>query len=193
MLYNYGQLNTEIVIILLKILALCRNIAMNGSGIVPWSVLENIAASSKWLKRKTELIEEKDKLIQKKATNGTAFLVQAYRGGIFDAELGEGNIGGEKNKTRPVVVFSPDNLNRGHTVVVVPLSTKFKTNPNGLAKYKNHYLLRKSDYPFLDKDSAVKFEDIRSIDVVRLRKLRGNVKKVDMKRMQRAILFVCGY
>jgi mRNA interferase MazF len=72
-----------------------------------WSVLDNIISSSKWLKRKTELFVEKNLLLRKNLLNNSPFIVQAYRGGIFDAELGEGNIGGEKNKTRPVVVISP--------------------------------------------------------------------------------------
>ena len=158
-----------------------------------WSVLENITASSKWLKRKTELIEEKEQLILHKNATGASQIVQAYRGAIFDAELGEGNIGGEKNKTRPVLVISPNNLNKGHTVVIVPLSTKFQLGSNGLPKYKNHYLLKKADYSFLDKDSVVKFEDIRSIDVVRLRQLRGNVSKIDMRQMEDNLKFTCGY
>ena len=72
-----------------------------------WSVLDNIISSSKWLKRKTELIVEKDLLLRKNLLNNPPFIVQAYRSDIFDAKLGEGNIGGEKNKTRPVVVISP--------------------------------------------------------------------------------------
>ena len=158
-----------------------------------WSVLENISASSKWLKRKTELIEQKEQLILQKNTTGAPQIVQAYRGAIFDAELGEGNIGGEKNKTRPVLIISPNQLNKGHTVVIVPLSTKFQLAQNGLPKYRNHYLLKKSDYPFLDQDSAVKFEDIRSIDVVRLRQLRGNISSDDMRRMENNLKFTCGY
>lgn len=158
-----------------------------------WSVLENLTASIKWQKRKTELIEEKDKLLARKAAKGANTIAQVYRGAIFDAELGEGNIGGEKNKTRPVLVLSPNMLNHGHTVVVVPLSTKYPMNKKGLAQYHNHYILKKVNYPFLDKDSAVKFEDIRSVDVVRLRKLRGNVSAVDMKRMEKNLKFMCGY
>ena len=158
-----------------------------------WSVLENITASSKWLKRKTELIEEKEKLILRKQNTGASELVQAYRGAIFDAELGEGNIGGEKNKTRPVLIISPNRLNKGHTIVVVPLSSKFQVDDSGMPKYQNHYLLKKADYPFLDQDSVVKFEDIRSIDVVRLRNLRGNISSNDMIRMERNLKFTCGY
>lgn len=158
-----------------------------------WTVLENISQAGKWLKRKIELIEEKDRLLQCQASQGLPYIVPAYRGGVFDAELGLGNIGGEKNKTRPVIVLTPNMLNKGHTVVVVPMSTKFSRNRQGLPRYQNHYLLRKADYPFLDKDSVAKFEDIRSIDVVRLRQFRGNVSADDMKKMKNALLFTYGY
>lgn len=158
-----------------------------------WDKHTNISDAAKWLKRKIELIENKDVLIQNKLKRGTTYIIQAKRGGIFDCELGYGNIGGEKNKTRPVLILSNNSLNNGHTVVVVPLSTKFARLQNGMPKYKNHYLLKKSQYGFLDKDSAVKFEDIRNVDVARLRQFRGNVNVVDMKRMQKNIKFTFGY
>lgn len=158
-----------------------------------WLVSDNISQAGKWLKRKIELIEEKDLLLQRQASQGLPHIVHVLRGGIFDAELGLGNIGGEKNKTRPVIVLTPNRLNKGHTVVVVPMSTKFLRDRQGLPRYQNHYLLRKADYPFLDNDSVAKFEDIRSIDVVRLRQLRGNVSADDMKKMKKAILFTYGY
>ena len=159
-----------------------------------WDSNGNIVDAAKWLKRKVELIEEKSVLIARRAARHTPYYAQVYRGGIFDCELGQGNIGGEKNKTRPVLVISRNLLNRGHTVLVVPLSTKFdRDTRTRLPKYPNHYLLRKSDYPFLDKDSVVKFEDLRSIDVVRLRKFRGNVRTKDMDRMKKNLLFTSGY
>ncbi|MCI8385385.1 MAG: type II toxin-antitoxin system PemK/MazF family toxin [Acutalibacter sp.] len=158
-----------------------------------WTVFDNISQAGKWLKRKIELIEEKGRLLQAQASRGSPYIVLVHRGAVFDAELGLGNIGGEKNKTRPVVVLTPDRLNKGHTVVVVPLSTQFLVDNQGLPKYQNHYLLRKSDYPFLAKDSVTKFEDIRSIDVVRLRQRRGDISKEDMRRMKKAILFTLGY
>ena len=158
-----------------------------------WTVLDNISQAGKWLKRKIELIEEKELLLQRQASQSLPRIAPVYRGGIFDAELGLGNIGGEKNKTRPVIILTPNMLNKGHTVVVVPMSTKFSRSQRGLPLYRNHYLLRKSDYPFLDKDSVAKFEDIRSIDVVRLRQFRGNVSADDMQKMKKAILFTYGY
>lgn len=158
-----------------------------------WTVIDNISQAGKWLKRKIELIEEKEQLLQNQASKKSPYIVLAHRGEIFDAELGLDNIGGEKNKTRPVIVLTPNRLNKGHTVVVVPMSTKFPRDQQGLPRYQNHYLLRKADYQFLDKDSVAKFEDIRSIDVVRLRQLRGSVSADDMKKMKKAILFTYGY
>ena len=159
-----------------------------------WTSESNIIDAAKWLKRKADLIEEKAVLIAKKTTLHSPYIAYVRRGGIFDCELGHGNVGGEKNKTRPVLVLSTNVLNKGHTVLIVPLSTKFDIDPRTrLPKYKNHYLLRKRDYPFLDRDSVAKFEDLRSVDVVRLRKLRGNVDAKDMKRMKRNLLFVSGY
>ena len=145
------------------------------------------------LKRKTELIEEKKVLIDRKIATNSDRIATVFRGGIFDVELGEGNIGGEKNKTRPAVVVTPDRMNKGNTVIIIPLSTKFSLGPNGRPLYRNHYLLRKADYPFLDTDSVIKTEDIRSVDVVRLRNLRGNLNREDMKRLKNSILFICGY
>lgn len=159
-----------------------------------WSSSSNIVEAAKWLKRKAELIEEKSKLIAKKTSRHAKCYVVVHRGGIFDCELGLGNIGGEKNKTRPVLIISDNMLNKGHTVLVVPLSTKFDLKPGtSLPKYANHYLLKQSIYPFLDADSVAKFEDMRSVDVVRLRKLRGNITKQDMKNMKKNLLFMCGY
>ena len=108
-----------------------------------WNKTDNIIDASKWLKRHVELIEEKEVLIQNKRKRGTDYVVQTFRGGIFDTELGNGNIGGEKNKTRPAMIISPNRMNKGNTVIVIPLSTKFPRKPNGLPKYDNHYLLKK--------------------------------------------------
>lgn len=158
-----------------------------------WDKYTNVTDAATWLKRKVELIFEKDRLIRKKAATGAAYYVKVKRGGIFDCELGYANIGGEKNKTRPVLILSNNALNKGNTVVVVPLSTKYPVDASGKALFQNHYILYKSQYPFLDKDSAVKFEDIRSVDVVRLRQLRGNITKLDMKQMLKNLKFTMGY
>lgn len=57
-----------------------------------WTKEKNIRNAGHWLARAIELIELKD--YQKR--NGTVPTI--YRGGVFNVELGEGNLGGEKNK-----------------------------------------------------------------------------------------------
>lgn len=163
-----------------------------------WTKEENIKQAGIWLSRKIGLIDEKDALL--KARNRRAIrsgkkesIKEIFRGGVFHAELGTANIGGEKNKTRPVLVMSPNHMNKEHTVVVVPLSTKFKLKSDGTPMYNSQYLLKKSDYPLLDADSMVKFEDIRCIDVVRLRGLIFNVDKKEMKRMKKNLMETMGY
>ena len=141
-----------------------------------WSKEVNIKSAATWLTRKVTLIEEKDRLlhVQKANIDLTGSYVEIrtiYRGTVYWVEFGEANIGGEKNKTRPAVVLSPNRLNKGHTVVVAPISKQFQKKLNGLPKFNNHYLLKKSEYPTLERDSVVKFEDIRSVDVVRI----GNI------------------
>jgi mRNA-degrading endonuclease toxin of MazEF toxin-antitoxin module len=84
-------------------------------------------------------------------------------------------------------------MNKGNTILVVPLSTKYKKQPNGLPLYKNHYLFKKEDYPALAADSVAKFEDMRSIDVVRLRGLICNVSSDDMERMKSNVNYILGY
>lgn len=165
---------------------------------MPWNKNNNIKEAAIWLSRKIGLIEEKNQLLIKQqktfARSGKQPPIKTiYRAGIFHAEMGTANIGGEKNKTRPVLVMSPNVMNKGHTVIVVPLSTKFKLKPDGTPLYDNQYLLKKVDYPKLDADSMVKFEDVRSVDVVRLRGHICNVESVEMKRMKKCLLSSMGY
>lgn len=163
-----------------------------------WTKEENIKQAGIWLARKIGLIEEKYALLVARDTRAKRSghrepIKQIYRGGIFHAELGTANIGGEKNKTRPVLIMTPNALNKEHTVVVVPLSTKFKLNPNGTPLYSSQYLLRQKDYPQLAADSMLKFEDIRSIDVVRLRDFMFNLDKTEMKKLKIHLLAAMGY
>ncbi len=165
---------------------------------MPWTKEDNIKSAAVWLGRKVQLIEEKHNLLEQqkqniqRANNYVAIKV-VYRGSVYWVEFGEGNIGGEKNKTRPALVLSPNRLNKGHTVVVAPLSKQFQRKPNGLPKFNNHYLLEKTVYPDLERDSVVKFEDIRSIDVVRVGNHIFDVSKDDMKKMKDRLLFMYGY
>lgn len=152
-----------------------------------WSAHNNIRDAAKWLYRKIELIEEKDRRIRSAKPHNY------YRGAIFDAELGMDNIGGERNKTRPVLIISSNRLNKGDVVVVIPLSTKFRNDSNNNALYKNHYVLHQSKYTFLDCDSALKIENIRAIDTIRLRTYRGSLDLTDLLNLKNRILSTFGY
>lgn len=155
-----------------------------------WNKEENIRNAGYWLARKIELIELKD---QNKKDSVT---LTVFRGGVFNIELGIGNIGAEKNKKRPCLVISSNILNRGETVSVIPLTTKFKSyfvKDIQYPQYKNHYILKKSNYPFLSETSCAKCEDIRCVDKVRILDHLGNIGVSDMLEIKKRILFTFGY
>lgn len=155
-----------------------------------WDKNTNIRDAGHWLSKKIELIELKDKQKTLK-TN-----INILRGGIFNVELGEGNIGAEKNKKRPCLVLSHNNLNKGDIVVIIPLSTKFNfdiKNGQKIPKYANHYVFYKAKYDFLTDDSCVKCEDVRSIDKVRIVEHLGNIDPKDLDKIKNRILFTFGF
>ena len=155
-----------------------------------WNKEVNIRNAGHWLSRQIELIELK----HDQHVNGT--IITIHRGGVFNVELGEGNIGGEKNKKRPCLVITRDTLNQGDTTVMFPLTTKFSYElKNGIKipRYKNHYILYKSDYPFLGNDSCVKCEDIRVIDKVRVREHLGNILPTHLSMLEKRILYTLGF
>lgn len=155
-----------------------------------WSKNENIRDAAHWISRKIELIELKDKQLNNNINP------KIKRGGIFNIELGEDNIGGEKNKKRPCLIISNNTLNNGFTVIVIPITTKFPYNlKNGRKspKYDNHYILLKSKYKFLDEDSCLKCEDIRTVDKVRIMDHLGNVDLSDLKQLKKRIMYTLEY
>ncbi|WFA07847.1 type II toxin-antitoxin system PemK/MazF family toxin [Tissierella sp. Yu-01] len=159
-----------------------------------WNKEDNIRKSAIWLTRKIQLIDDKEKLLSKKCDGSP--LRKIYRGGVYWVEFGTGNLGAEKNKTRPAVIISANHLNRSETVIVIPISTHFKyvIDSKGNKKpHKNHFILYKNKYNQLSEDSAIKCEDIRTIDVVRIRDLIFNIGKDDMKKVKLRLLYTLGY
>lgn len=155
-----------------------------------WNKEQNIRDAGYWLSRKIELIELKHN------QNVQQTSPKIFRGGVFNVELGKGNIGGEKNKKRPCLIISHNNLNNGDTVVIIPLTTKFPyktTNSCKVPKYKNHYVFYKKDYPFLDDNSCIKCEDIRMIDKVRIRDHLGNIPVCHLNKLINSIKFTLGF
>ena len=73
-------------------------------------------------------------------------------------------VGAEIQKTRPCVVISPDILNQQlHTVIVAPMSTKFRTFPFRV------------DLSFQGKAGQVKIDHSRAVSLLRLIRKVGAV------------------
>lgn len=120
------------------------------------------------------------------------------RGAIFTCELGE-NIGTEQNGERPVLVISNDWINRtSGSVKIAPLSTKLKTKTitdrKGKTKIvprlKTHYFLQKEVYPFLAQTSAVKLEELTTVNKVRLKQHIGNINDDDLNKIMNRVKWV---
>ena len=115
-------------------------------------------------------------------------------GDVFTCEIGE-NIGEEQCNSRPVLIVSKNFFNSNSSnVTIVPLSTSVKTRTirrsgqlKTVLKYKTHYRLKKSDFSFLDRDSVVKCEHIRSLSKSRLVSKLGQIDETTLKRVQKRI------
>lgn len=173
----------------------------NGGENMAWNKEQNIRESSEWLVDKFRLLDDKEKMLNKQKSkpvvNGKKpALRQVYRGGVYWVNFGKGNLGAEKNKTRPAVIISPNHLNKAETVLVVPISSKFPFKLKDgvkLPKHRNHFLLYKNKYPELDETSAIKCEDLKCIDVARIGDLIFNISKDDMKLLKSRLLYMLGF
>lgn len=120
--------------------------------------------------------------LSKKCFNTNLKSRHAYKGSIYLADLGE-NIGSEINKKRPVIVISNNKFNRfNENCVVLPLTKRtIYSNKNlVIPKYKFHYFLYKSKYKYLNFDSCVKCEQVRTISKSRICKFLGKVSDEDI-------------
>ncbi|HES4362142.1 TPA: type II toxin-antitoxin system PemK/MazF family toxin [Streptococcus pyogenes] len=94
------------------------------------------------------------------------------KGEVFWCDLGE-NIGQETNKKRPVVVLSSSKRNKrlSHATVAPITSTiRYKKTGDAISglKYPFHFLMKNNVYQFLDNDSVIKLEQLRTISKNRL-------------------------
>lgn len=112
---------------------------------------------------------------------------QILEGEVWQCNLGY-NVGQEKNKERPVLVISNNNINKTGKVVVVCITDTagkmnkfdkpqqnswmllYSTTTDSTKMYKPGRKVPRSanSYSFLNKDSIVQSEEIRSVSKVRL-------------------------
>ncbi len=86
-------------------------------------------------------------------------------------------IGSEIKKTRPVVIVSPDVMNKNlKTVIVCPLTTSLKNYPTRVKIKVN------------GKEGAVALDHVRSIDKERLTRKIGQLEKEERDRVQSLLL-----
>jgi len=138
-----------------------------------------------WHRKKEDL---SIKWIENKKTQRARKLKQ---GAIYLCALGE-NIGSELNtddgELRPVLVISNDTINNtADNVTIIPLSKKLRYYLNRRGekrpKYNSHYFLFKKDHPFLDHDSAVRCEEIRTVSKIRIERKLGNVSPKTLQKI----------
>lgn len=99
------------------------------------------------------------------------------QGQVITCELGE-NIGYEICKSRPALVISDDRYSGGGQLVIIPLTK------NTSKDIKTHYKLLKSKYSFLQFDSCVKTEQIKSVSSIRIKRVLGKIEDEDLKRVK---------
>lgn len=117
------------------------------------------------------------------------------QGDIYLCELGE-NIGHEESKERPVLILSDSRYNTNGLVTVAPLTSTIKLNEKikdrKSPKIKTHYVLRKEKYPFLKNDSTILVENVRTISVIRLNSLKGQVGSEDISAIKNRLKSLFG-
>lgn len=93
------------------------------------------------------------------------------RGEIWLAAL-DPTVGSEIQKTRPVVIVSPDELNGAlRTVIVAPMTTGSRPAPFRVA------------VRFKGKDGLIVAEQLRAVDRARLVKRLGELDKQTLKKL----------
>lgn len=106
------------------------------------------------------------------------------RGDVFYADLNP-VVGSEQGGIRPVVIVQNNTGNRfSGTTVVIPISSAKKPD------LPVHITLQ--NISFLEKDSIIIAEQIRTIDKKRLKKYIGNLDRKTMVQLDKAIKISLG-
>ena len=107
------------------------------------------------------------------------------RGEVWLAAL-DPTIGGEIQKTRPVVVVS-NNISNAHNNVVLVISST--SNVNRLLSFENYI---PTGVGGITQDSKAKPDQIRTIDKSRLIKLNGTLPDTYVQQLNKALKFHLG-
>lgn len=93
-------------------------------------------------------------------------------------------IGSEQGKTRPAVVIQHDALNTtSNTTIVVPITSKIYDK-----EYPMHVKISENKF-----EGTIKVEQIRTIDMSRIKKVEGFVSSELMLRIGKALQMTCDY
>lgn len=152
--------------------------------------------------RKTDKLDKLTKWKEEKENLATSFFdrepniinITALKGDIFNCYIGE-NIGHEQSNNRPVMIISSDSYNsRTSTVIIAPLSTKIRTKrvikngrPRIFLKFNSQYRLNKRDFDFLNADSVVKLDQLKTVCKSRLLEKIGCVDGEHLNRINKKI------
>lgn len=156
--------------------------------------MEKTRALDEWHKNKVVLAHE---WIDDEEKQMARTIVQ---GGIHLCELGE-NIGTEQNGERPVLIISNDRINTtSGSIKVIPLSKRLKTKvitdrkgkQKTVPRLASHYFLKREKYTFLARDSAVKAEELTTVNKVRLKRHLGNIDSNDLQKILNRVKWVFG-
>ncbi len=106
------------------------------------------------------------------------------RGEIYYADLSP-VVGSEQGGTRPVLILQNDTGNHfSSTTIVAPITSVPKKS-----KQPTHIFI---DYDFLESESVVLLEQLRTVDKKRLSDYLGKLSQQDMRRVESAMAVSLG-
>lgn len=110
-------------------------------------------------------------------------MIEIKRGEIYYADLSP-VVGSEQGGIRPVLVIQNDTGNRFSPTTIVAAITSVQKKP-----LPTHITF---DYDFMESESTVLLEQIRTIDKQRLTDYLGRLEENDMSRVDHAIVVSFG-
>lgn len=113
-------------------------------------------------------------------------MAKLLRGQIYRRKVkpGEESI---ENKRRPLLIVSPDELNRGSYVLVVPFTSQ---QVDKRKEYSTCVLFYKHEFGLLS-DSIAKADEVSRIPIFELNIAEGPLGRVDVDRMKEVALSIC--